>query len=269
MQITQINIYPVKSLRGITLHSTIVEPRGLQYDRRWMLVDEQGLFLTQREFPEMALLVTEINDHHLVIKHSYKSYEPLLIPLKATAPAERVRVQVWNDHCHALAVSPFADQWLSEVLQTPCRLVYMPDDSVRPTDPLYSQPSDMVSFADGFPILIIGEASLEDLNQRLKIPVPMNRFRPNLVFSGGKPYEEDTWKNFQIGNLHFRGTKTCGRCEITTIDQATAERGSEPLKTLASYRLEGKRILFGMNVCWNVEETTNACLSIGDSIKIL
>lgn len=267
MQITGIFIYPVKSLRGIALDVAKVEKRGLQYDRRWMLVDSQGIFISQREIPEMALLLTEITDQHLIIRHASKPIEPLFVPLQTPANAASIRVQVWNDTCDALVVSPTADHWLTETLQSPCHLVYMPDESVRPTDPNYSQPTDMVSFADGFPILIIGEASLGDLNQRLKEPVSMNRFRPNLVFSGGTPYVEESWQTFEIGNASFRAVKPCGRCEITTINQETAARGSEPLKTLASYRLAGKRILFGMNVCWNVDHDSEAILKIGDNIR--
>lgn len=268
MHISQINIYPIKSLRGIALHSAKVEPRGFQYDRRWMIVDSKGLFISQREVPEMTQLIPEITANQLIIKHATKPYTPLHLPLHPSASAELLHVQIWDDTCHALAVSTAADQWLSEALQTPCRLVYMPDDSFRPTDPQYSQPTDIVSFADGYPILIIGEASLQDLNQRLETPVPMNRFRPNLVFNGGAPYEEDAWKTFQIGGLSFRGIKPCGRCVITTINQENAERGSEPLKTLASYRLDGKKILFGMNVCWNVMASEAAILKIGDKIMV-
>ncbi len=268
MQITQINIYPVKSLRGISLNAAKVEARGLQYDRRWMIVDPQGQFISQREVPEMTLLTTEITVDSLVISHATRSLPVLSVPLQPLKFAEPLVVKIWDDTCQALAVSAQADAWLSEMLQTPCRLVYMPDDSLRPTDPQYSQATDIVSFADGYPILIIGEASLEDLNQRLETPLPMNRFRPNLVFSGGAPYEEDTWKTFQIGNLSFRGVKPCGRCAITTINQENAERGSEPLKTLASYRLDGKRILFGMNVCWNVIASEETILKIGDTIMV-
>jgi len=266
MQISGIFIYPIKSLRGIALDSAKVEKRGLQYDRRWMIVDQQGLFISQREIPEMALLSTEITQSQLIIQHIKKSFDPLSIPLKPAADAEPITVQVWNDTCRALVVSAAADQWLSQVLQTPCRLVYMPDDSFRHTDIQYSQPTDIVSFADGYPILIIGEASLADLNQRLKTPVPMNRFRPNLVFSGGAPYEEDTWNVFKINQLSFRGTKPCGRCVMTTINQETAERGSEPLKTLSSYRLDGKKILFGMNVCWDEEAVAQSIITMGDKI---
>lgn len=268
MQISGIFIYPVKSLRGIPLSSSRLEKRGLQYDRRWMLVDHQGMFFTQREFPEMALLTTEITDEHLVIRHATKPFDALFVPLEVPLDAPFMKVQVWDDACDALAVSPTADAWLSKILQTPCRLVYMPDDSLRPTDPQYSQPTDIVSFADGYPILIIGEASLADLNQRLSAPVPMNRFRPNLIFSGGTPYIEESWKTFEINNTSFRAIKPCGRCVMTTIDQETTERGSEPLKTLGSYRLSGKKILFGMNVCWNVDHYTEATVNIGDTIKV-
>jgi len=267
MQLTGIFVYPVKSLRGISLSAAKVEKRGLQYDRRWMLTDENGNFFTQRAFPQMALLTTEITEDSLIIRHATKAFEPLQISLEPADGLKESVVQIWKDTCKSLIVSKLANEWLSEALETRCQLVYMPDDSVRPTNPNYSQPDDMVSFADGYPILIIGQASLDDLNTRLKNPVPMNRFRPNLVFTGGAPYEEDTWNDFQIGDLHFRAVKTCERCVITTVHQETGTiQSAEPLKTLSTYRMKGKNILFGMNVCWDVNGIIEPMVKLGESV---
>ncbi|MDX1943394.1 MAG: MOSC domain-containing protein [Saprospiraceae bacterium] len=269
MQLSEIFIYPVKSLRGISLQSARLEPRGLAYDRRWMLIDETGHFFTQREFPEMALLITSLTDKHLIIEHATKSLEKLLIPLKAPENQHAINVQIWDDNCKALLVSREADQWLSEALDTNCRIVYMPEDTQRFTDPTYSEPQDIVSFADGFPFLIIGQASLDDLNERLEEKIQINRFRPNFVFTGGAPFEEDSWKRFRIGDLSFRAVKPCARCQLTTIHPETATFGKEPLRTLSQYRLDGHKILFGMNVCWDVNNEYEPIIKIGDTIKIL
>lgn len=270
MQLSEIFIYPVKSLRGISLTSAKVEPRGLAYDRRWMIVADGGeTFFTQREFPEMALLTTELTDNHLIIRHLNKPMGILQIPLEMPTNGEPITVRIWDDVCRAITVSKEANKWLSEALQTPCQLVYMPDDSRRPTDPKYSQDGDIVSFADGYPFLVIGQASLDDLNTRLPEPVGMERFRPNFVFKHGAAYEEDHWKQFTIGNLNFRGVKKCARCQLTTVNPETGTFGKEPLRTLGQYRLEGHKILFGMNAIWDINNEIEPVIKIGDQINIL
>lgn len=268
MQLSEIFIYPVKSLRGISLQSAKVEARGLAYDRRWMLVDEAGHFFTQRKFPEMALLTTALTEEHLVIEHATKSLGKLLIPHKAPENQPSINVKIWDDTCQAILVSKETDQWLSEVLNTNCHLVYMPDTTQRFTDPTYSQPDDIVSFADGYPFLMIGQASLDDLNERLEEKITINRFRPNFVFTGGTPFEEDSWRQFSIGDLNFRAVKPCARCEIPSINPETGIFGKEPTRTLSKYRLHGHKILFGMNVCWDVNNEYEPIIKIGDSIEI-
>lgn len=270
MLLSQIFIYPVKSLRGISLTSAKVEARGLAYDRRWMIVADGGdTFLTQREFPEMALLTTELTDNRLIIRHSTKTLEALQIPLEMPQNSTSLLVRIWDDTCQAITVSPEADAWLSEALNTPCQLVYMPDDSRRATDPKYSRSDDIVSFADGYPFLVIGQASLDDLNNKLPEPVGMERFRPNFVFTGGAAYEEDLWKQFKIGNLNFRGVKKCARCQLLTVNPETGTFGKEPLRTLGKYRLEGHKILFGMNVIWDINKDIEPMIKIGDQINVL
>ncbi|MCO6490049.1 MAG: MOSC domain-containing protein [Phaeodactylibacter sp.] len=268
MQITALYTYPIKSLAGISLPRARVGRRGLAYDRRWMLVDRDGLFISQREIPQLALLAPEFSGPHLIIRHRLEGLEPLVAGVLPPEGAAGLEVQIWDDHCRALPVSPQADEWFSEALGTRCRLVYLPDESVRPLNPTYGQPGEMVGFADSCPLLVIGEASLGDLNQRLEEPVPMNRFRPNIVFSGGQPYEEEQWKSFRIGGARFRGIRTCGRCQITTIDQESAEMGKEPLRTLSTYRRQGHRIEFGLYASWVAENGELPHIQVGDEIVV-
>jgi len=249
-----IYVYPVKSLGGITLSEACLERRSLQYDRRWMLVDAQGQFVTQREVPALARLGTALQAGQLVIfekeRPAHQIGLPLAPPEKAMQP---LMVQVWGDRCWALAYPPEINAWFSNYLRVEVQLVFMPHSTLRQVDRHYAPPKTPVSFADSFPYLLIGQASLDDLNQRLAQPVPMSRFRPNFVFSGGLPYEEDNWERFCIGEAHFLAVKPCARCTVITTDQDTGERSAEPLKTLATYRREGHRILFGKNALWTGE----------------
>ena len=245
--ITELYIYPVKSLGGISLKKAEITDRGFRHDRRWMLVDADHQFLTQREFPEMALLQVTLTHSGLEISHKKQPFPPLAVPFEPESD-DLLQVTVWDDVCPALAVSREADDWFSEVLAQKCRLVFMPDNSQRPVESKYARNQEVTSFSDGYPFLLIGQASLDDLNSRLDEKLPINRFRPNLVFSGGTPFEEDTWQQFDIQTLSFFPVKPCGRCRVTTTNQETAETGKEPLKTLATYRRQGNKILFGMNL---------------------
>ena len=262
-KITGIYIYPIKSLGGISLQSSLVEERGLQYDRRWMLVDEQNKFITQRLHPKMALLKVEINNDLLTIKHKQNKLSPLtLLPLPYDD--EEINVQIWNDNVTALKYSSDANDWFTEAIGFKCCLVYMPDSTKRKVNPKYAN-CKLVGFADGYPFLIIGKESLDDLNKRLEEPLPMNRFRTNFVFSGGNPFDEDNWKTIKIGNLVFHSTKPSARCVITTIDQNTGTKGKEPLKTLATFRQKDNKVMFGMNLFAEVPGKVN----VGDEIKQL
>ena len=260
--LSEINIYPIKSLSGISLQSATVEERGLQYDRRWMLVDEQNMFITQRLHPKMALLKVEIKNDLLTIKHKQNNLSPLTIPLIPYG-AEEINVQIWKDNVTALKYNNDVNDWFKEAIGFKCCLVYMPDSTKRKVDPKYAN-NKMLGFADGFPFLIIGKESLNDLNNRLEKPLPMNRFRTNFVFSGGKPFDEDNWKTIKIGNIVFHSTKPCPRCVITTIDQNTGVKGKEPLKTLAAFRQKNNKVMFGMNL---VGEGTGE-ISVSGEIKI-
>jgi uncharacterized protein YcbX len=246
LTLSHIFIYPIKSLGGISLQSAKVEERGLQYDRRWLLVDKNGTFLTQREHPQMALLQVSIKDDKLEIAHKIKNISALQISI-TTDKTNSIAVNIWDDVVIAKNVSRDADLWFSDALNLDCHLVSMDKDSDRITDKKYTPEPKQVSFADAYPFLIIGQESLNDLNCRLKEPLPMNRFRPNFVFSGGEPFGEDTWKDFMIGDLKFRVVKPCSRCVVTTVNQDTAEKSSEPLETLSQFRKAGNKVNFGMN----------------------
>lgn len=242
--ISQIHVYPVKSLGGESRQTACTQPRGLQHDRRWMVVDPEGRFLTQRTLPRMALLSARADSDALVLQAP--SLPALRVLLTPAALGEPIRVRVWQSECHALAVSPDADRWLSDVLQSPCRLVYMPDQTQRLVPAPFRRAQGIVSFADAFPLLLASEASLHDLNERLLVPIPMNRFRPNIVVSGTAPYAEDNWQAVTLGETLFYVVKPCARCLLTTVDQATGlSDGPEPLRTLAFYRRQGEKVVFG------------------------
>lgn len=261
LRLSGLNIYPIKSARGIALDASDVDEFGLRHDRRWMVVDQSGLFLSQRSHPRLALVVPSISDDTLQV--DAPGMRPLRSPLR---PRESVstRVTVWDDTGPASWVGLEAAEWFSEVLGTPCSLVHMADGVVRPANPAFASPGVRVSFADGFPFLLISEESLADLNRRLADPLPMNRFRPNLVVAGGEPYGEDEWGRIEIGGVRLEVVKPCERCLVTTTDQATGARGKEPLRTLATYRKVGNDVMFGQNV---VHENTGR-LRVGDVVTI-
>lgn len=245
LKLSQIWIYPIKSLGGISLTSSLVMKKGLQFDRRFMLVDETGKFMTQRVFPKMALFKLFIVNNVLSITHFQHILNISTQEIKSSTP---FNVTIWDDTVAAFEVDPLYSKWFSEHLGLNCKLVYFPEENPRPVNPKYKVNDEHVSLADAYPFMMIGQSSLDDLNEKLDEPVPINRFRPNFVFTGGKPYEEDTWRNFSIGNNRFTGVKMCDRCVLTTVNQETGEKGTEPLKTLATYRKWNNKIYFGQNL---------------------
>ncbi|RYU96626.1 MOSC domain-containing protein [Emticicia agri] len=246
--ITEINIYPIKSLGGISLQTAEVEDRGLQYDRRWVLADGGNIFMTQRENEQMALIEVSIESDGLKVSHRKKDIAPLKVPFEPETNDNRM-ITIWDDVVRAIRVNDEADAWFTEVLGKETHLYYQPDDSIRLTDPKYSiTHEEHTSFSDAYPVLIIGQSSLDFLNEKLEEKMEMKRFRPNLVFSGGEPHDEDNFRYFQVGEARLVGVKLCARCVLTTINPETAERGKEPLKTLTQYRRNGSKILFGQNL---------------------
>ena len=262
LTLSEINIYPIKSLAGISLQSAEVEDRGLKYDRRWVLVDETNTFFTQRDFPEMALIKVEIANAGLKLQHKKKNIESLTIPFQFEY-SKKDKVVIWDDNVAGEFYNSQIDDWFSETLGIKCHLVKMPESTKRVVDETYVK-NKTVSFADGYPFMIIGQSSLDDLNSRMEKPLPMNRFRTNFVFTNGKPFEEDNWKKFKIGNVEFEAVKPCARCVITTTDQETAERASEPLLTLSKFRKVDNKVMFGMNL---ICESTGH-VKIGDKIEL-
>lgn len=264
LSISHLFTYPIKSLKGISIDKGVLTDRGLQYDRRWLLVDENYRFLTQREYSQMALINTVIENDELIVFHNEDSCNKYHIPLQPV-PSNIVTVCIWNDVCKAQLISPSADEWFSEVLKVKCHLVYMPDNSKREVEETDARQKGITSFADDYPILIIGQSSLDDLNSRLIDSLPMERFRPNIVFKGADPFEEDTMEHFTIKGISFYAVKACARCVISTINQQTGVAGKEPLKTLSTYRKANNKIYFGQNVL----SEERGIINVGDEIKII
>ena len=265
LYLTDIRIYPIKSLGGISLTESTVEKEGLRHDRRWLLITPEGRFITQRAHPHMALIDVALADDSLYVWHRHRPDDRLEIGLNEVTE-ETLSVTIWNDTVMAAAVGDFADRWLSQTLGFPCRLVRLTQHTRRAVDPDYARPGDEVSFADGYPMLLLGQASLDELNRRLAAPLEMLRFRPNLIVSGSLPHEEDTWYQFRIGETSLLGVKPCARCVLTTIDPQTGEQGREPLRTLATYRNWNHKILFGQNV---IPADGQGIVRVGDAVEIL
>jgi uncharacterized protein len=245
LRLTALHIYPIKSAGGCTVQGWEVDSFGLRHDRRWMVIDPRGQLITQRTYPRLALVGPAIDGDTMLV--TAPGMPALELPLHPR-PSPTTTAVVWGDICKAVSTGEGPAAWFSEALDTPCSLVYMPDDTVRPANPAFAPPGTRVSFADAFPFLLISEESLADLNARLPAPLSMNRFRPNLVVRGESPYVEDSLGAFRLCEIAFRAVKPCDRCVVTTTDQETTERGVEPLRTLAAYRKVGGEVMFGQNL---------------------
>lgn len=238
--------YPIKGTRAIAHQDAVVEARGLAYDRRWMLVDGGDTFMTQRTHPSLALIYVRLEPQTLHVEAP--GMPPLSVP-KTTTRKQRRSVTVWDDVVDAVDLGDQIHAWFSRYLGTTCRLVFMDTTAERRVDPRFAvRGEEPVSFADGYPLLMTTEASLAALNERLEVPVPMDRFRPNLVVRGGQAYEEDRWRQVRIGDRRFHVVKPCARCVVTTIDQHTGKQGKEPLRTLSTFRRENGKVYFGQNL---------------------
>lgn len=288
MHISEINTYPIKSLKGINLQRSFVGSCGLEFDRRWLIVDADGKFLTQREEPKMATIRVRLSGYGIEV------WTDLMTKLRIEPieEGERMTAKVWNSESEAIEYDIETNEWFSDVLGREVRLLYMPDDAGRPINERFNRGGETVSFADGYPLLITAESSLFVLNRKIaetaavgglpaSRPLPMRRFRPNLVVSGGEAFTEDDWKRIRIGEAVFRVTKPCARCVMTTVDPERGEfDGKEPLKTLASFRmardvmpqrleslgLEPTAVLFGTNL---IPETPGVEICVGNEVEIL
>lgn len=258
-------IYPVKSLGGIELKQSKIQAQGLEYDRRWMLLDENGKFLTQREDSAMTLIKTAIDDEFLIFKRA--GFESFRVPLAEDPNQVMSPVKIWDDKTICYDIGAEAGEWFSDVLKQKCTLVRIPSIAVRQSM-IGKHEGKQASFADSDPVLVVNETSLAELNSRMETPVPMNRFRGNFVVEAPKAWEEDHWKSFQIGNVDFEITKPCGRCPVIMIDQETGEQISkDPLRTLAKYRKIDTKVVFGMRgKLANMEE--EFLIKVGDEFKI-
>ncbi len=264
LKVSELYIHPIKSLGGISLQSAEVTDRGLKHDRRWLLVDGNNCFFTQRDFPRMTFLKTNITDGILEVSEKNNPINKIEIPIGKFTD-EELQVKIWDDAVAANVVDKRCNKWFSDFLGINCKLVYMPDETKREVSKEHAKENEIVSFADGFPFLIIGQSALDDLNRRLNNPVPITNFRPNIVFTGGDAFEEDNWSEIRIGEMTFFAVKPCARCVITTIDQETAAKNKEPLATLSTYRRKGSKILFGENL---IHKGTGQ-INVGDEIKII
>lgn len=258
--VSALYVYPIKSCRGIRVSEWHVEERGFFADRRWMIVDAERTFVTQREDARLSQVDTQLDNESLSVWAP--GFSPLILPQRHHAELRPVRV--WEDQVLACA-HPEGSAWFSELLGGPHELVYMTDAERRLVNPTHARAGDIVSFADGYPFLLISEASLADLNARLPAPVTMERFRPNIVITDTEPYAEDGYSEVWLGGISFRGAKRCERCVVTTIDPLTGEQGKEPLRTLAQYRLQDQKVWFGMNL---IHDGTGV-LRVGDAVTRL
>ena len=245
IEVSGLFVYPVKSCAGIALDEARVTTTGFDYDRRWMVVGDDGRFLSQRQHPALARVRVRLNGEFLQL--DAPNVAQLEIPLEETTGPTR-RVTVWKDECAAIDEGQSAAEFFSSFLQVGARLVRLADENSRPLGTSTAQPGDRVSFADAYPFLLLSEASLDGLNRRLSLPLPMDRFRPNIVVRGCPAHAEDGWSSVRIGDVDFRVVKPCARCVVTTTNQETGERGPEPLRTLSTYRLFDGEVNFGQNL---------------------
>ena len=241
-----IRIYPLKSAAPVTLDAASVEARGLVGDRRWMIVDADGKFVTARKHPRLVLIRARIDGDGLMLEAPGMPS----LTVTADAQAERLATAIWKDRVMAMTAAAAADRWISEYLGVAARFVHIDSGVTRAVNPAYARPGDEVGFADGFPLLLISQASLDGLNERLAQAVPMLRFRPNVVVAGTAAHAEDDWRSVRIGEVRFDVVKPCTRCVLTTVDPATGcfDAQGEPLRTLTRYRRSEKGVLFGQNL---------------------
>lgn len=268
MHLSALHRYPLKSAAGHVVEALDIFARGPRHDRRWLVVDADHRFVTARQISQLVLVRAEIQENGLRLSAPGM---PDLEVASVLPGAPRLRVSIWKDTVDAPAVDPAADAWLSGFLQQPVRLVRMDDEARRAIDPVYARPGDEVSFADGYPLLVVSQAALDGLNARLvdagRAPVAMAQFRPNLVVANAAAHAEDEWKRVRIGEIEFEAVKPCTRCVFTTVDPVSGMRrdDGEPLNILKDYRRTPAGITFGMNLI----PRGIGMLRLGDMIEAL
>lgn len=263
MQVSQLFLHPLKSAAGLNVDSVEIEPRGPQHDRRWMLIDDNARFVSGRELGALVKLSAQVDSEGLQLRWQ----ERALNVARPAQSAARVNVELWKDSIDAALAEDTTNATLSQWFQRPLRLVYMDDQASRPADPKYAEPNQEVSFADGYPLLLISETAITELDARVGGGIDARRFRPNIVVSGCSAHAEDGWKRLRIGAIEFANVKPCVRCVFTTVDADSGERDSrgEPLRSLKDYRRGEKGITFGVNL---IARGTGR-IAVGDAVTVL
>lgn len=256
--------YPLKSAAGVRCESVKLDRFGVRDDRRWIIIDASGTPITQREVPGLARLQARVSRKGLDLAWDGPGDGRRSIGRPAP-DAPRVRITIWDDEVHLPVAGFEANDWISEILGREARLAYMPDDVERPVNPRYATLDDRTSLTDGYPLHLIGSGSMADLNDRLREPVGVERFRPNIYIEGPGPFEEDGWGEVRIGEALLRVVKPCARCTVTTVDPASGTRGKEPLKTLSNYRKRQGGVMFGQNAL----HPGSGTLRVGDTVEVL
>ncbi len=268
MRVSSLWIHPVKSCRAIAVDRAELDETGFRHDRRWMIVDPAGRFITQRERPDLATVSVTVWGDHVAL--TCDGHAALTLPFDPGAHAPVRTVTVWDDTVEARGASPDAARWLLTTLGIDGDVVWLPPPSARPVDPRFARSVDRVGFADGFPLLLASEGSLEAVNARLAEHVPMERFRPNVVVADAPAFEEDGWSVFRMGIVRCRAVKPCARCVIVNTDPWTGARGIEPLKTLARFRTgtaDKARVYFGQNVVHS-RDAIGQTVAVGDEVVV-
>ena len=267
INVSQINIYPLKSAAPISLEGAVITRKGVDNDRNWMLIDEKGIALTARDCPNLLQVESHLTESGITFSAPNKEDIELTFP---NASSKKAAIDIWSVHSLATLVSDTADKWFSEYLGTNCQLVYLRREDVRAVEQKNGgQQGDVVSFADENPLLLVTESSLAELNDRLEDPVTILNFRPNIVVTRSEAFAEDDWNRIQIGGSTYRIAQACKRCILTTIDpkQAQIRNDREPLKTLAKFRYDRDRsgVLFGIHL---IPENDSSEIKIGDQLAV-
>ncbi|HET8705911.1 MAG TPA: MOSC domain-containing protein [Pseudomonadales bacterium] len=263
IRLAALYVYPIKSMRGVAVPSARLDRWGLQHDRRYMLVDANGRFLTQRLHPRMALIQPHPMENGWML--NAPGMPSLRLPLHPEG--QPCRVTVWDDECDALVLDATYAAWFSQFLAVPSRLVYFPDSAQRQVDLSYASPGTQTSFSDGFPLLLANRASLDALNKAMPQPVEMLRFRPNLVVSGAVEFDEDNWQQIKVGDVMIDVVKPCSRCVIPSIDFETGQRGQQPILDVLKQqrRKPDGKVYFGQNLIHREE----GVLRVGDQVELI
>ena len=268
-KITALHIYPVKSLGGFSVTSSVLTPKGLQYDRNWMLLDKDGKFMTQRTVPAMTQVFTEINDEKLHFKH-LPTGKTTSIPIQKSY-GENFPSKVWSNDCEVQRVGDEIDAFLSEVLGQKCSLVFLPEENIRTKTTTEGTIHNVTSFADKSPILIANKASMANFNKRLEKPIPLDRFRANVIFTGTKAFEEDEWTQIKLGGVECNKVELCGRCPLINTDQFTGDVKPEPLKILSTFRRNAtdRQVKFGVRFSCEVPAGDIPMICVGDDFEVV